>query len=44
MAVALEQEMLAEIQKARARFIEAEAEIPAALADAYRKGQLLSQN
>ena len=44
MAVALEQEMLADIQKARARFIEAEAEIPAALSDAYRKGQLLSKN
>ncbi len=41
MAVALEQEMLADIQKARAVFIEAEAEIPAALSGAYRKGQLL---
>lgn len=40
MAVALEQEMLADIQKARAQVIEAEAEIPAALSDAYRKGQL----
>ncbi|MEQ9465798.1 MAG: flotillin-like protein FloA [Ekhidna sp.] len=39
MAVALEQEMLAEIQKARALVIEAEAEIPAALSGAYRKGQ-----
>ncbi|MBR08547.1 MAG: hypothetical protein CMP48_14470 [Rickettsiales bacterium] len=43
MAVALEQEMLATIQKAKALVIEAEAEIPAALSDAYRSGQLLSQ-
>ena len=41
MAVALEQEMLADIQKARALVIEAEAEIPAALSEAYRKGQLV---
>ena len=41
MAVALEQEMLADIQKAKALVIEAEAEIPAALSGAYRKGQLL---
>ncbi|HHP7242967.1 MAG TPA: flotillin-like protein FloA [Cyclobacteriaceae bacterium] len=41
MAVALEQEMLADIQKARAAVIEAEAEIPAALSEAYRKGQLI---
>ncbi len=41
MAVAHEQEMMAEIQKARALVIEAEAEIPAALSDAYRRGQLL---
>lgn len=41
MAVALEQEMLADIQKARALVIEAEAEIPTALSGAYRKGQLL---
>lgn len=40
MAVALEQEMLAAIQKAKALVIEAEAGIPAALSDAYRKGQL----
>lgn len=42
MAVAEEQEMLADIQKARAAVIEAEAEIPAALSLAYRKGQLLT--
>ncbi len=41
MAVALEHEMLADIQKARAQVIEAEAEIPSALSGAYRKGQLL---
>jgi uncharacterized protein YqfA (UPF0365 family) len=41
MAVALEQEMSADIQKARALVIEAEAEIPVALSGAYRKGQLL---
>jgi len=41
MAVAMEQEMLAEIQKARALVIEAEASIPAALSEAYRKGQLM---
>lgn len=42
MAVALEQEMLADIQKARAAVIEAQSEIPAALSGAYRKGQLLT--
>lgn len=42
MAVALEQEMLADIQQAKALVIEAEAEIPAALSMAYRKGQLLT--
>ncbi|MEO9484710.1 MAG: flotillin-like protein FloA [Ekhidna sp.] len=40
MAVALEQEMIADIQKAKALVIEAEAEIPAALSDAYREGRL----
>jgi uncharacterized protein YqfA (UPF0365 family) len=43
MAVALEQEMLAISQQNRAKVIEAEAEIPAALSMAYRKGQLLSK-
>lgn len=41
MAVAWEQEMLANIQKARAQVIQAEAEIPVALSDAFRKGQLM---
>jgi len=40
-AVANEQEMIAAIQKAKAMVIEAEAEIPAALSLAYRKGQLM---
>ncbi|MDW3192635.1 MAG: flotillin-like protein FloA [Cytophagales bacterium] len=40
-AVALEQEMLAQVQKARALVIEAEAEVPAALSDAFRKGLLI---
>ncbi|MEQ9300869.1 MAG: flotillin-like protein FloA [Cyclobacteriaceae bacterium] len=43
MAVALEQEMLAISQQNRAKVIEAEAEIPAALSMAYRKGQLMTQ-
>ncbi|WP_425391468.1 flotillin-like protein FloA [Ekhidna sp.] len=43
MAVALEQEMLAEVQKARAAVIEAEADIPAALSMSFRRGQLLSK-
>ncbi|MGB3463971.1 MAG: flotillin-like protein FloA [Cyclobacteriaceae bacterium] len=40
MAVALEQEMLAEVQRARALVIEAESAIPAALSGAYKKGVL----
>ncbi len=40
MAVAEEQEMLADIQKARAEVIEAEALIPSALSLAFRKSQL----
>ncbi|MEM8894228.1 MAG: flotillin-like protein FloA [Bacteroidota bacterium] len=42
MAVALEQEMLAMSQQNRAKVIEAQAEIPAALSLAYRNGQLLT--
>ncbi|MFT7233651.1 MAG: hypothetical protein ACI8TA_002876 [Cyclobacteriaceae bacterium] len=42
MAVALEQEMLAKVQEARSKVIEAESEIPGALSDAYRMGYLLS--
>ena len=40
MAVALEQEMKARNVEMRAKVIEAEAEIPKAIADAFRSGQL----
>ena len=40
MAVALEQEMLAKAQEARAKVIEAEVEIPLAMAESFRKGNL----
>jgi len=40
MAVALEQEMVAKAQEARAAVILAEAEIPKAIADAFRSGNL----
>ena len=40
MAVALEQEMIAKAQEARAKVIEAEVEIPLAMADAFRTGNL----
>ena len=40
MAVAKEQEMLAKIQEARAKVIEAEVEIPLAMAESFRKGNL----
>ncbi len=40
MAVALEQEMLAKAQEARAAVIMAEAEIPKAIAEAFRSGNL----
>jgi uncharacterized protein YqfA (UPF0365 family) len=40
MAVALEQEMIAKAQEARAKVIEAEAQIPMAMADAFRSGNL----
>lgn len=40
MAVALEQEMVARVQEARARVIEEEAKIPIALAGAFRSGKL----
>ena len=40
MAVAMEQEMLAKAQEARAKVIEAEVEIPLAMADSFRKGNL----
>lgn len=40
MAVALEQEMKARAQEARAKVIEAEKELPLAMADAFRSGNL----
>ncbi len=40
MAVALEQEMIAKAQEARAKVIEAEAQVPLAMADAFRAGNL----
>jgi uncharacterized protein YqfA (UPF0365 family) len=40
MAVALEQEMVAKAREARAKVIEAEVEIPLAMADAFRQGNL----
>ncbi|MGD9840134.1 MAG: flotillin-like protein FloA [Candidatus Bipolaricaulis sp.] len=40
MAIAREQEMLALVQERRAAVVEAEAEIPRAIAEAFRKGQL----
>ena len=39
-AVALEQEMFAEVAKMKAKVVEAEAEVPLAMADAFRKGNL----
>lgn len=39
-AVAVEQEMTAEVQKMRAKVVEAEAEIPKAIAEAFRSGNL----
>lgn len=40
MAVALEQEMKAEVQAMRAKVVEAEAEVPRALSEAFRQGHL----
>jgi uncharacterized protein YqfA (UPF0365 family) len=40
MAVAREQEMLAAVQEMRAKVVEAEAEVPKAMADAFRSGRL----
>jgi uncharacterized protein YqfA (UPF0365 family) len=40
MAVALEQEMKAKAEEARANVIQAEAEVPKAMADAFRSGNL----
>ena len=40
MAVAREQEMMAAVQEMRAKVVEAEAEVPKAMADAFRNGRL----
>lgn len=40
MAVALEQEMKARVHEMRAKVVEAEAQVPLAMAEAFRKGQL----
>ncbi|MGM0440715.1 MAG: flotillin-like protein FloA [Chlamydiota bacterium] len=40
MAIAAEQENKAEVQAMRAKVVEAEAEVPAAIAEAFRKGHL----
>jgi len=40
MAVALEQEMIAKAQEARAKVIEAEVKVPLAIAEAFQKGNL----
>jgi uncharacterized protein YqfA (UPF0365 family) len=40
MAVALEQEMIAKAQEARAKVIEAEAQIPLAMAEAFKSGNM----
>ena len=39
-AVALEQEMVAEVAKMKARVVEAEAEVPRAISEAFRNGNL----
>ena len=44
MAVALEQEMKAKAEEARANVIQAEAEVPKAMADAFRNGNLGSMD
>ena len=40
MAIAREQEMIALAQEARAKVIEAEAQVPQAMAEAFRNGNL----
>ncbi|GIX47375.1 MAG: hypothetical protein KatS3mg131_1586 [Candidatus Tectimicrobiota bacterium] len=38
MAVAMEQEMRARVEEMRAKLVEAEAQVPLAIAEAFRKG------
>jgi len=40
MAVAVEQEMIADIEKSRSKVVEAEAEVPRAIAEAFQSGKL----
>ena len=40
MAAAAEQEMLAQIEESRAQLVEAEAEVPTAMAESFRSGRL----
>ena len=40
MAVALEQEMIAGVEESRAKLVEAEAQVPKAISDAFREGTL----
>ncbi|MCK5086224.1 MAG: flotillin-like FloA family protein, partial [Melioribacteraceae bacterium] len=39
-AVALDQEMIAEVSRMKAKVVEAEAEVPKAMAQAFREGNL----
>ena len=39
-AVALEQEMKAEVQKMQAKLVESQSQVPLAMAEAFRKGNL----
>jgi uncharacterized protein YqfA (UPF0365 family) len=43
-AIALEQEMKAKVAENRSRLVEAEAQVPLAMADAFRKGNLASSS
>jgi uncharacterized protein YqfA (UPF0365 family) len=43
-AIALEQEMKAKVAENRSKLVEAEAQVPMAMADAFRKGNLASAN
>jgi uncharacterized protein YqfA (UPF0365 family) len=42
--VADKQQMIAQVRKAQAEFVLAEAQVPAALADAFRAGQLRAKS
>ena len=40
MAVAAEQEMVAQVEESRAKLVEAESEVPKAMAESFRTGHL----